>query len=448
MRTIRRVFWTFLLLLSAAWWLSDPTPLANLTHVFAWRAVLLQYTGVLAIGVMALALVLAVRPVVFEPWLGGLDKMYRLHKWLGITALTLSVAHWLLAVLPGQLVGLGWLRRQAYSASPLRAEMPALEWLQQALRGQRGMAVMVGEWAFYLAVLMILLALVRTFPYRYFFKVHRLLAAAFLALAWHAVVLMRVDYWVGALGPPLAVLVVAGSIAAVRVLLRRVAAGRKAVGEVSAITRHEALHTLELTIDIKGRWSGHRAGQFAFVTFHTREGAHPFTIASPWTGDGRIAFLVKALGDYTRTLERRLHVGSVVQVEGPYGQFTFEGARARQIWVGGGIGIAPFVARMKTLARAPDGKTIDLLHATAEYDADAIGLLERDAQAAGVHLHVLWDARDGLLDARRIAAAVPQWREADVWFCGPAAFGQALRRDLLALGLPAAQFHQELFQMR
>lgn len=448
MRTIRRVFWTFLLLLSAAWWLSDPTPMADLTHVFAWRAVLLQYTGVLGIGVMALALVLAARPVAFEPWLGGLDKMYRLHKWLGITALALSVAHWLLAVLPGHLVGLGWLRRQAYSASPLRTEMPALEWLQQTLRGQRGMAVMVGEWAFYLAVLMMLLALVRYFPYRYFFKVHRLLAAAFLALAWHAVVLMRVDYWMGALGPPLAVLVVAGSIAAVRVLLRRVAAGRKAVGEVSAITRHEALHTLELTVDIKGRWSGHRAGQFAFVTFHTREGAHPFTIASPWTGDGRISFLIKALGDYTRTLERRLHVGSVVQVEGPYGQFTFEGARTRQIWVGGGIGIAPFVARMKTLARAPDGKTIDLFHATAEYDADAIGLLERDAQAAGVHLHVLWDARDGLLDAQRIAAAVPQWREADVWFCGPAPFGQALRRDLLALGLPAEQFHHELFEMR
>lgn len=103
---------------------------------------------------------------------------------------------------------------------------------------------------------------------------------------------------------------------------------------------------------------------------------------------------------------------------------------------------------MKTLARAPDGKTIDLFHATAEYDADAIGLLDRDAQAAGVHLHVLWDARDGLLDAQRIAAAVPQWHEADVWFCGPAPFGQALRRDLLALGLPAEQFHHELFEMR
>ena len=83
-----------------------------------------------------------------------------------------------------------------------------------------------------------------------------------------------------------------------------------------------------------------------------------------------------------------------------------------------------------------------------DWVADAIGLLERDAQAAGVRLHVLWDARDGLLDARRIAAAVPQWREADVWFCGPAPFGQALRRDLLALGLPAEQFHHELFEMR
>ena len=47
-----------------------------------------------------------------------------------------------------------------------------------------------------------------------------------------------------------------------------------------------------------------------------------------------------------------------------------------------------------------------------------------------------------------IIDGVPQWQEADVWFCGPAGFGQALRHDLLALGLPAERFHQELFAMR
>ena len=77
MQTIRQVFGFFLLLLSAAWWLSDPTDAASLTHVFAWRAVLLQYTGVLAIGVMALRC------------LGG----RRCLGWIGVTHIHLEYAH-------------------------------------------------------------------------------------------------------------------------------------------------------------------------------------------------------------------------------------------------------------------------------------------------------------------------------------------------------------------
>ena len=40
------------------------------------------------------------------------------------------------------------------------------------------------------------------------------------------------------------------------------------------------------------------------------------------------------------------------------------------------------------------------------------------------------------------------WREADVWFCGPARFGRILRDGLVGLGFPAERFHQELFEMR
>ena len=108
----------------------------------------------------------------------------------------------------------------------------------------------------------------------------------------------------------------------------------------------------------------------------------------------------------------------------------------------------PFISRLKALAETPDGKAIDLFHTTAVHDAEVIDLLERDAQAANVRLHVFWDERDGRLDAERIRQTVPDWRDADVWFCGPAGFGQALKRDLTALGLPGARFHQELFEMR
>ena len=444
MKTLKRTFWIYLLVLTGLWWLADQTVWSSLDNFFRWRAVLMQYSGVLGIGVMSLAMLLAIRPVVLEPYLGGLDKMYRLHKWLGISGLALSVSHWLMAQGPKWLVGWGLLARPA---RPAQSALPA-DSIQQFFVNQRHLAESIGEWAFYAALALMVLALIKRFPYRHFFKIHHLLAVAYLALVWHSVVLLKFDYWSGVLGPVMAVLMAAGSVAAILVLFRRVAANRKVMGEVASIVHHDALNVVAVGIQLKGRWAGHESGQFAFLTLHEDEGPHPFTISSAWTGDGRIQFIIKALGDYTRTLADRLRVGDAVKVEGPYGRFNFQGESRRQIWVGGGIGITPFIARMKALTRQSDGKAIDLFHTTAVYDDEAIGLLERDAQAANVRLHVLWDERDGRLDAERIRKAVPDWRNAELWFCGPSAFGQTLKRDLIAMGLPGACFHQELFELR
>ena len=91
---------------------------------------------------------------------------------------------------------------------------------------------------------------------------------------------------------------------------------------------------------------------------------------------------------------------------------------------------------------------IDLFHPTAEFEQAAIDRLTADAEAAGVRLHLLVDGKDGRLNGERIRAAVPEWRSASLWFCGPPGFGQALREDFCANGLAPEQFHQELFQMR
>jgi predicted ferric reductase len=56
------------------------------------RSTLVFGTGVLAFGLMSIGVILAARPVLFETALGGLDKFYRLHKWLGISALILATA--------------------------------------------------------------------------------------------------------------------------------------------------------------------------------------------------------------------------------------------------------------------------------------------------------------------------------------------------------------------
>jgi predicted ferric reductase len=316
------------------------------------------------------------------------------------------------------------------------------------LHGLRGAAEGIGEWAFYALVVLIALALIERFPYRRFFQTHRVLPVVYLVLVFHAVVLTKDSSWSQPVGIAMALLMAAGSAAALLVLVGRVGRGRQALGVVDRVELLAGVDVLAVSAHLKSRWAGHAAGQFAFVRFDTSEGAHPFTITSGWTGDGRIEFLVKGLGDYTRALPTLLKPGDLLRVEGPYGRFDFEGAKSRQIWVGGGIGITPFIARLATLVSHPDGRSIDLFHSSADSDDTAFARLRAAASAAHVRLHLMVDAVDGRLNADRVCAAVPDWRAADVWFCGPASFGRSLRSGLLAKGMARTDFHQELFNLR
>jgi predicted ferric reductase len=376
---MKRLHLAFLatLLLPTALWLAADTLLPEPFTYFSFRSVFLQYSGVIAIAVMSVAMLLALRSRWLESLLGGLDRMYRLHKWLGIAAL------------------------------------------------------------------------VKRFPYHWFARTHKWIALAYLAVAYHTVVLTKFAYWSQPVGWLVAALLIGGSVAALLSLGGRIGAGHKVQGHIAALTEYPGVHVLEAAIQMEDGWRGHAPGQFAFVTSDTREGAHPYTIASAWNpAERRLVFIAKALGDHTRRLRDTLKIGMPVTVEGPYGCFDFEDAQSRQIWVGAGIGITPFIARMKQRAATPDARAIDLFHPTAEFDQSAIDHLTADAEAAGVCLHLLVDARDGRLNGERIRAAVPDWASASIWFCGPPRFGEALRADFVAHGLPPDRFHQELFEMR
>ncbi|MFN7155107.1 MAG: ferric reductase-like transmembrane domain-containing protein [Acidovorax sp.] len=281
MHNIKRFLWIYLCVLTGLWLATDLTPWSTPADFFAWRSVLMQYGGVLAIGVMSAAMVLAVRPVVFEPYLGGLDKMYRLHKWLGISALVISISHWLLAQGPKWMVGWGWLERPVRGPRSVLVDAP----VQQFFASQRGLAEGIGEWAFYAAVALMVLALVKRFPYRLFFKTHHLIAIAYLALVVHSVVLLRFEDWTGLLGPVMAVLMAAGTASAFMVLFGRVATARKVSGEVVAVRHNATLDVTQVDVRCAGRWTGHTPGQFAFVTLHAGEGPHPYTMA-PWHRPG------------------------------------------------------------------------------------------------------------------------------------------------------------------
>ena len=446
-RTNLRLFWGGWVMACALWLAFNPG-IFSAAGVFALREHFVQFSGVLAIAAMSVAMILSLRPRWPEAWLGGLDKMYRLHKWLGIAALGLAVFHWLWAQGPKWAVGAGLLAR------PERGPRPEItDPVRAFLLSLRGTAEGLGEWAFYAAVVLIVIALVKLIPYRFFRYTHRLVPVAYLVLAFHTFVLLDYDMWFTPLGPVVAVLVIAGSYAALVSLFGAIGVGRRVAGEITELRNYPGVHSLESEIRLGQGWPGHQAGQFAFVTSNKLEGAHPYTIASAWDSSVRkITFITKELGDHTSGLVDRLKVGQKVTVEGPYGCFTFDDGMPRQIWVGAGIGITPFIARLKEMAAtSPDAPRpeIDLFHSTREVDEAGLERLAGDARAANVRLHLLIDARDGQLNGERIREIVADWHEASLWFCGPSGFGAALRVDFAAKGLDVNhRFHQELFEMR
>lgn len=442
MKNIKICYWGLFIALTGLWLGADPGWMAK-PDFFALRSSMVAYTGIIAIGMMSASMVLAARPVMIESFLGGLDKMYRLHKWLGITGAAFAILHLLWAKSAGWFVGWGWLVRKG-GRHPGGQGTGLAGFFQE----QRGLAKSIGEWALYALIVLLVLALLRRFSYRRFYRSHRLLTAVYLFLVFHSVVLMKFTDWGKPVGLVMLVLMTGGTVVAFISLFRRVGAGRRVSGEIEGITRHMDNRVLKVAVRLSDPWPGHLAGQFAFLTFDRNEGPHPFTISSTWKHDGKLGFLIKGIGDYTDTLAGRLKAGDSVTVEGPYGRFDFTGSEPRQIWIAGGIGITPFIARMEALSEHPDGIPVDLFYSTSSPDEGFIAQVRLRAESAKVHLHVMLPARDGRLNAERIRSLIPEWKAAAFWFCGPANFGRALRRDLTSEGLVADHFHQELFEMR
>lgn len=424
-----------------------PDILAANPGFWDWRRALVHLSGVLALWWMSTGMVLAARPLWLEKRLGGLDKLYRLHKYLGIGSGILVFSHWMIEWLPKKLARLGWI--------PPRP------------RGPKGMQDMwlslakdVGEWAGYILLALVVIALIRRIPYRYFRLVHKAFGLIFLASVFHGLMLMPTNFWQQPLGWLTVTLALAGVISALLSLSNRIGRKQKHPAQVESIKQHQN-QVLEIVCRPYASWPGHRAGQFLFADFgQPGEGAHPFTIASAWNPQlGTLTLAIKALGDFTAKLPDLLQPGSHLMLEGPYGSFDFGAFEpvhrstlgssllpAHQIWVAGGIGITPFLARLNERASTPPVQAdTDLFYCTRQ-SLDFPDHLETLCQSAGVRLHRRLTDQHGPLKAAEIEAFLKPG--SSVWFCGPAAWGHSLAQKLTRLGLPKTAFHQEAFEFR
>lgn len=438
----RNVLGIFIAILTAAWaW--DALYVHPMSGTWPWlmQRHALYLTGIGSIGLMSLVMVLATRPTWLEGPLGGMDKIYNVHKWAGILAVLFGAAHWFIKLGGGELADLiGKDGRPAKAAALFFAQ----SW--------RSPAKDMGEWAIYVLLGLLVLALWKRFPYRPWRVLHKAMPVIYLVLVFHTVALMPADYWVGATGALMTVLLFAGSTAAVLSLAQRIGRNRRHSGRIVSITEHG--NVLEVACEPDDDWPTHRAGQFVFLTFDRAEGAHPFTIAcAPRHGSRQLVFQIKALGDYTRMLARRLRVGQPVQIEGPYGRLDYRKGRsnAAQVWVAGGIGITPFLAWLENLRHEPLATPVQMHYCVRDAATDP--LIDRVrtlcAAAPNVTLHIHDESAAQRLDAASVLdSCEPDDGRMDVWFCGPAAFAKSLEAGLQAVLGRGVRLYREAFDMR
>jgi len=399
---------------------------------------LLTLSGYLAINFMSITMVLAARPGWLEPPLGGLDSMYQLHKWTGILAVTFALTHWLIEMADDGL--------EALLGSDQSLKEADFSGLLDSL--QDG-AEDLGEPGLYLLAFLVVITLLRWVPYGYWRYLHRVMPLIYLALAAHAVLLAPLKWWQQPTGWLMVLLIVGGAVASLQSLTGQIGSSRRYKGLVQAV-RQTSANITEVVCDMGKRWPGHQAGQFALVTFDRIEGAHPFSLAGADNDSGQLSFHIKALGDYTRKIPRKLRSGQAVTLEGPYGRFDPDSGRknAQQIWVAGGIGITPFLAalenRLINFEQKHPAVTLHYCTAGAVDDPMLTRLQQLAEHLSGISLHVYDSLQGQRLTSNQLQIHA---HKVDIWFCGPQGLAKALKSGLKQQSI-SLRFHQESFEFR
>ncbi|WP_018607981.1 ferredoxin reductase family protein [Uliginosibacterium gangwonense] len=427
------------LLVIVLWAAMQPIEVLTLSASFLpMRVALNSLTGALALSWMGLCMLFALRPIWLESRMGGLDKLYRVHKHIGIGALLLVVAHWLTYLSPNILMDLGWIENVTGPSHHHGRGSGSLT----------GGSRELGEVSAILVIALSLVALLRFVPYGWFRKLHKGFPVAFLLGAIHSVVLMPHGTTATPFRILVAVISLTGSAIAIRSLAGLIGRSRQHKGEVSSIAQTES-GVLDLQVMLRSDWPGHKDGQFALLTLDRREGAHPFTIASHWERAGHLRFGIKPLGDYTRKLKGNIKCGDAVIVEGPYGGFDFGDVSHNQVWVAGGVGITAFLARLEMLAQ--NGNTKNKIHffysVSSDEEASFPCGLEDLCTEANVKLHLRVVNRDGRIESDDIAKFVAP--SCEVFFCGPSRWAEDLLAVLQQRGrFSLERFHREFFEFR
>ena len=207
-------------------------------------------------------------------------------------------------------------------------------------------------------------------------------------------------------------------------------------------------------------WRGYRAGQHLRVGLpiggmhHTRT----YTISSPpERDDGCITITVKAIagGRISHHIVRNVLVGAYLPIGLPQGEFYLPEAQpVKPLFITAGSGVTPAMSMLRSLIaqeRLPDSAHIH--YSPHEFDVIFGKELKEMAQRhSRYHLHQVFTHEYGELkqtkgyfSAEQLDRLCPDWKEREVYACGPQPLVVALEKHFEQTGM-SRHLHIERFR--
>ncbi|WP_347331010.1 ferredoxin reductase family protein [Marinimicrobium locisalis] len=390
-----------------------------------------RLTGIWGMALLLVAAGLCCRVPGFDRPFGGLTKLWQLHHRLGAVAFLLLLLHPLLL---------------AFSAASI--SLPAAV---QTLFSDR--SAVIWGWVALLA-LMIFMAPSFSFfgeaEYQRWKFVHRLAGVTVVLGLVHTLLLSRT--LPGAWGPVIWGLWAAAALFAIsyRWVFSRWR-GRQPYRLV-AIDR-PARNVVELSLEPRAAALRYDPGQFVYLTptdpqlSAGRGEEHPYTLSSA-PGERLLRIAIKDLGDASRALQT-LTLDTEVRIEGPYGRFfpSPEAPPEPELWIAGGIGITPFLSRLRHCARTGEALNAHLIYCVQDETRVLFGeeLRQLEAQLPESRITLHYFYREGPLEREFIERACSDAAQRFAYLCGPLPLIDRARGQLQGLGVPRARIVTEEF---
>ncbi|MEA4811818.1 MAG: ferric reductase-like transmembrane domain-containing protein [Anaerolineaceae bacterium] len=201
------------------------------------------------------------------------------------------------------------------------------------------------------------------------------------------------------------------------------------------------------------------AGQVAWIGTGSpfQFSRNPFSFAGSAEDEKQLRFSIKALGDFTEKVAK-LKPGDTVYVDGPYGTCTICSPQSRSgmVLFGGGIGMAPIISILNTLADRKDERPVYVFY--GDYNEDTL-MYQEEMKALKARLNltlvqVLEKPNNpeyepkGYINRALVEKTLPkEYKNLYYFMCGPLPMMKAMEKILAGMQVPSSHIAAEEYEM-